>query len=522
MTADGSPLFLEMRGITKVYPNGVTANRDAFLRVGAGEIHALTGENGAGKSTLMKILFGMEQPDAGTIELDGRRVAIRSQSEAMGLGIGMVQQHCQQVPSMTVAENLVLGREPRSGVRFDGKKAVELCREMCEKYQFDLDPCARAGDISISQRQKLEILKALRGGARLLILDEPTAVLTPQETEEFFRRLRALREQGHTIIFISHRLRELAEVCDRMTVMRDGRTVGEYDVAECDEQRISRLIVGRDVALTAEKTPPKPGKNVLAVKDLTVTDGSGRAAVDGVSFSVRAGEIVGVAAVEGNGEKELVEAVTGSAAYAGGSIRFNGTETGGLSAGALRAMGMGFIPEDRIGRGTAPDSSVQDNLVALIRRRPDICRRGFMRREAIRREYRRMADEYEIKAPDGDAPVRMLSGGNMQKVAVARELDAAPSLLVAQQPTRGVDVGSVEFIHRQLVRMRDCGCAVLLISAELGELLTLSDALIVMHGGRIIAYFADTAGVTESELGKYMLGLETQSRTELGRAYHEE
>lgn len=517
---DNAPL-LEMKGVTKVYGNGIVANKEVSLSVRKGEIHALIGENGAGKSTLMKILFGIEQPDSGTILLNGEPVSIHSSTEAIRLGIGMVQQHYQQVPAFTVAENLVLGREPKRGILFDRKKAVEICKEFSKKYELAVQPERRVSDISLSERQKLEILKALYGGARLLILDEPTAVLMPQEIAEFFRQLKMLRDKGHTIIFISHRLKELLQICDRMTVMRAGTTVGVYDNEGCDEQEISRRIVGRDVVLKVEKQPPKPGKRTLTVKDVRISSENGGRAVDDVSFTVREGEIVGIAAVEGNGQKELADAITGRAAYQKGSICFKDTEVSKTTVQKLREQGMGYISEDRMGVGAAPGASVQNNLIALVRRKPAINRKGFFRFDAIAKLCRELIAQFEIKCSSKDVPVSMLSGGNIQKVVIARELSGRPPLLIAQQPTRGVDVGSVEFIHRNLIQQRDTGSAVLLISADLSEVLALSDSLLVMHKGRIQAYFETTEGLTEHDVGEYMLGLKRQNAAQVGGAYHE-
>lgn len=517
---DDSELFV-LKGITKVYGNGIVANKDVDFSVRRGEIHALIGENGAGKTTLMKILYGIEQPDRGEILLEGRPVVMHSPAVAIGNGLGMVQQHFQLVPSLTVAENLVLGREPRKGIFFDRAQAREICEHYSKQYELPVQPDKYVRDISVSEKQKLEILKALLGGAKILILDEPTAVLTPQEIVEFFQQLRKLRDSGHTIIFISHRLRELMEISDRMSVMRDGRMIGVYNTADCNEHDISRLIVGRDVVLQVEKEKARPAETVLRVKDLVLQNEWGKRVVDNISFSVRAGEIVGIAAIEGNGQKELIDAITGNRPYSQGSIRFEQMEVGGQTIPQLRQNMMGYISEDRNTVGTATAASVQDNLITLVRADKRLYRRGLFRKKALKQYCERMITQYEIKCDGKDTPVSMLSGGNVQKVVIARELDRNPKLLLAQQPTRGVDVGSIEFIHKHLIQNRDGGSAILLVSADLSEVLALSDSLIVIQGGRIQAYFASTEGVSETDIGAYMLGIKAQDPGQIGEAYHE-
>lgn len=513
--------ILSLRGITKIYGNGIVANHDVNFSVRKGEIHALIGENGAGKTTLMKILYGIEQADRGDILINDEVVTISSPKDAISHGIGMVQQHFQLVPSLTVAENLVLGREPHHGMLFDRMEAEKICEEYSKLYNLPVDPTKQVRDISVSEKQKLEILKALLGGAKILILDEPTAVLTPQEISVFFDQLKLLKEKGHTIIFISHRLNELLEISDRMTVIRAGRTIGTYETHGCNAQHISKLIVGRDVVLKVEKDPPKPGKTILAVNNLTVRNSYGKKAVDDISFTVRSGEIVGIAAVEGNGQKEVVDAITGTTSYSHGSITLDGIDINSYSPKKLREK-MSYISEDRNTVGSARDSSIQDNLITLRRSEKALYSGAFLSRNALKNLCDRMIEEYEIKCDGKDSPMSMLSGGNAQKVVVAREVDREPELLVAQQPTRGVDVGSVEFIHKQIVKKRDEGSAILLISADLGEVISLSDSLIVMHNGKISAYFPSTAELSEEDVGAYMLGLEPQSEEMVRKAYHEE
>lgn len=513
--------ILNLENITKIYSNGIIANKNASFSLKQGEIHALMGENGAGKSTLMKILFGIEKPDSGKIYLNGQLISINDSKEAIAWGIGMVQQHFQLVPSLTVAENLVLGAEPHNGMLFDKKRAVEICNEMSRKYELNVNAEKRVRDISVSEKQKVEILKALLGGAKILILDEPTAVLTPQEITEFFIQLKKLKDKGHTIVFISHRLKEIKEICDRMTIMRNGHTVGVYNTEDCDEQMISRLMVGRDVILKVEKEAAIPQDNVLSVENVSIYNNIGKKVVSNVSFTVRKGEIVGIAAVEGNGQKEIIDVITGFKRYSEGNILINKNEIKSQSISNLRKNSLGYISEDRSTMGAALDASILDNLISLEYRDKTLNRNGLLQPRAIKEFCQRLIKQFEIKCGSELNLVSMLSGGNMQKVIIAREFDRNPSLLIAQQPTRGVDVGSIEFIHKKLIEKRDEGCAILLVSADLKEVLSLSDSLIIMHDGKIAAFFEDASNLEEEEVGFYMLGLKQQSHEEIRRAYHE-
>ena len=514
--------ILEMRGITKVYPNGFIANKDVNLAVREGEIHALVGENGAGKSTLMKVLFGVESHEEGEILLHGKPVNITDPISAIDMGIGMVHQHFMLVPSLTVAENIVLGREPKKyGTLIDMAKAVRDTQEICEKYNLKVDPTARVRDLPVGMKQKVEILKALYRNAQVLILDEPTAVLTPQETAELFVELKNMRDSGHTIIFISHKLNEVKELCDRVTVLRLGRTVGTADLDGLTEQEISRMMVGRDVILEIQKDAAKPKNTVLSVKDLSLNSSDGRPILRNINFNVRAGEILGVAGVEGNGQRELSEIITGLHAFTRGEIEIGGESIKGKSVKQIRRMGVSHISEDRMTYGIAARAGVEENVISDRYDMPEYCKSGFLRFKEIHKLTERLIQEFRIKCDNVNQPVRMLSGGNMQKVVAAREFSLEPKLSIVNQPTRGIDVGATEFVRNKIVELRDQGTAVLLISADLNEILELSDSLIVMHGGEIVAYLPDSQKVTEEELGEYMLGIRKQEPEEIRGVLHE-
>lgn len=513
---------LRMQNITKVYPNGVVANRDVTLVVNEGEIHALSGENGAGKSTLMKILFGEEQATSGEIFIGGKKVAIGSPTEAIRLGIGMVHQHFMLVPSLTVAENMMLGAEPKRGFSIDRKKAEKTVLEISKKYNLPIDPNEKVEDLTVGQKQKVEILKALIRGARILILDEPTAVLTPQETRELFTELKSLRAGGYTIIFISHKLNEVKELCDRITIIRRGRTMGVHSLADVSEQDISRLMVGRDVVFRIEKMPAKPGRPMIRVRDLRILEESGKVKINGISFTVREGEILGVAGVEGNGQAELVEALTGLGPYQAGTIELAGKDIKGLSVSAIRKLRTAHIPEDRMTIGVAPRLSITENTIVDKTENEDFFTRlGLSKSGAIRDYGKRMVDDYNIFCKTPDVSVESLSGGNIQKAVLARELSGAPKVIIADQPTRGVDVGASEFIRRELITMRDEGNCIFLITSDLNEVLGLSDGIIVLYEGEITAYLQDASKVTEEELGQYMLGIKRQSPEEVREVLHE-
>lgn len=504
--------ILEMKRITKIYGDSVVANRSVDFEVEQGEIHALVGENGAGKSTLMKVLFGLEEPSEGEIFFKGKKARIGNPHHAIALGIGMVHQHFMLVPSLTVAENLVLGMEPRRALgMIDLQKAREQTEALSKEYGLAVDPAATIESISVGKRQRVEILKTLYRGAELLILDEPTAVLTPQETDELFAALRSLVSQGRTIIFITHKLREVMEISDRVTVMRAGRKIGTVRTSETSKEEISRMMVGRDVLLRVEKTPANPREIVLDMDKVDLLDQKGRAALQQVSLQVRAGEILGIAGVEGNGQTELVEVLTGLRRATSGKVKISGKDVTDWDPRRLRELGLGHIPEDRHRRGTAVSASIEENLILDSYYRPPKAS-GWLLKVGETASYAvDLVRRYDVRTNSAKNPAGSLSGGNLQKVVIAREFSKDPKLLVAAQPTRGVDIGAIEFIHREVIKRRDEGSAVLLISADLGEVMSLSDRIAVMYGGQVVAIFDDAASVTEEELGLYMLGVKRQA-----------
>ena len=513
---------VQMKGITKVYPNGIAANQGVDLNIRKGEIHALMGENGAGKSTLMKMLFGLEQPTEGEIWVNGEKVSLTSPTVAISKGIGMVHQHFMLVPSLTVAENIVLGMVPKkSGLFIDTKKAVELTEEYSKRFNLHVDPTAKVMDIPVGMKQKVEILKALVRGARILILDEPTAVLTTQETSELFKELIHLKEDGYTIIFISHKLNEIMEITDRMTILRGGRSMGVHNTCDVTPEVISRLMVGRDVVLKVEKEHARPTDEVLRVRDLEYVNEWGKKMLDHVSFSVRKGEILGIAGVEGNGQKELVDMLFHLNTPNSGTVTVNGENIIGLPQREIRKKGVSLVPEDRMLYGIAGAASIQENIIS------DRCgdkrlNKGLLfDMRAIHEETDRLIRDYTVLCKSRDQRVDNLSGGNIQKVVVAREFSNGPCLIIADQPTRGIDVGATEFIRKKLVELSRSGIAVLLVSADLNEVMELSDSLIVMCGGHIAAYFEDTSELTDEMMGEYMLGLKRQTPEEVRRVCHE-
>jgi ABC-type uncharacterized transport system ATPase subunit len=485
---------LEMRHITKRFP-GVVANDGIDLSIRPGEIHALLGENGAGKSTLMNILYGLLTPDEGDILMDGQPVQISGPSDAIARGIGMVHQHFMLVPVFSVAENIVLGNETMANAVFlDVHKSEGRIRQLAKQLGFEIDPDATVGDLSVGIQQRIEILKALYRGAKVLILDEPTAVLTPQETVEIFQVLRRLAAEGTSIVFISHKLYEVLEIADRITVIRRGRVVGEADPKTATEEDLAEMMVGREVSLVVEKGPAHPGDVVLDVADLVVADDRGTVVVDGANFEVRAGEILGIAGVAGNGQDELVEALNGLRKVRSGRISLHGDDVTNHSSRELSERGVAYIPGDRQRYGLVLVYPIKDNLVLTDYYHPPYSRRGVIDQGAIARRARELIPEFDIRTPSADVPASTLSGGNQQKLIVAREFSRELKLLVADQPTRGIDVGSIEFIHKQIVAKRDAGTAVLLVSAELDEIMELSDRIGVMYRGRLVAILdAETA-----------------------------
>lgn len=507
---------LRMEGVTKIYSNGFMANSNVDFLVNAGEIHALVGENGAGKTTLMKILFGSEDCQSGSIHIKGEQVQIRNPLHAIEKGIGMVHQHFMQMPSLTVTENVILGIEPVRGVLYDKKRAKQMTLEASEKFKLYVDPDAKIRDLSVGMRQKVELLKELIRGVEILILDEPTAVLTPQETEELFEQLKFLRDSGYAIIFISHKLGEVMELCDRVTVLRRGKVVGADTIDNLDPSKIARMMVGRDVILAIDKAPPAPKEKVVEVSDLVYLNRDGRRIVDGVSFSLRAGEVLGVAGVEGNGQSELSEIISGMLKPRMGDVKVNNQSILGKSVREIRDLGVAHISEDRLKFACAPDLSIRENIVSI--HLEDKFRKGPMIDiKKIREFVNDCIKEYEIKCDSQDEPVRLLSGGNIQKVVVAREFTSGANIIIANQPTRGIDVGTTEMIRKTLIKKaREDDVATLLVSSDLNEILEVSDRLLVIHKGRLVAHFPEAGKVSEELLGEYMLGNMEMSEEEMG------
>ncbi len=505
---------LQMNNIMKIYPNGVVAVEDVTFELEKGEIHALLGENGAGKSTLMKILFGIEYPEQGQIILNGVETKMKSSQDAIKKGIGMVHQHFMLVPSLTVAENIVLGVEPKNNAFIDMQKAIEISKNLSDKYNFDIDVTLRVQELPVGIKQKVEILKALYRGADILILDEPTAVLTPQETEELFVQLNKLKADGHTIIFISHKLDEIKAICDRATVMRNGKSKGTYNVNDISTSEMSRLMVGRDVVLTFDKKPLNLKRTVLKVRNLTVAGSTGIKRVDNISFDLKAGEILGIAGVEGNGQSHLIDALTGLTKKFIGEINIFDEDVKKHSIKEIRELGLAHIPEDRMTLGCAKNMNILDNMFSNQYDRPEFSGKFMLKTKKIEQRANELIKEYLVKCKSFKQNVGMLSGGNIQKVVVAREFSTNPKIIIANQPTRGIDVGAASFIRQRIIEYRDAGCAIILISADLNEVFELSDRLAVMYKGKFSGVFNDVKHLTEEELGKYMLGIKKDDRLE--------
>jgi len=508
-------LLVDMRNIVKVYSNGVVANNGVNFQIEKGEIHAIVGENGAGKTTLMKILYGLEQPTSGEIFIKGKKVEFKNPIDAMNEGVGMVHQNFMQIPSFTVAENIVLGHEPTEKLFLDKKKSIEVTEELSKRYGLYVEPTAITETINVGMRQRIEILKILYLGVEILILDEPTAVLTPQETKDLFKAVRVLVEQGKTIIFITHKLREVKEISDRVTVMRHGKIIGTLPTSEATRGGLARMMVGREVFLDIKKSKMKRGKKMMVVKGLSYVSDTGRTMLRDVSFNLYSGEILGVAGVEGNGQTELVEVLTGLRVPAAGQATVGDHVVTGKTPREVRMAGVAHIPEDRLTNGLAVTASIDDNLIVDRFFEPPFRKGLTIDYEEIEKNGEEMIEEFGILTPDGQLPVSSLSGGNMQKVVVAREFSSLPKILVAAQPTRGIDVGATEFIREQLVQKRTDGAAVLLISADLAEVMSLSDRIITMFEGEITGVFPDASTIKEDELGYYMLGVKRQSEKEM-------
>ncbi len=497
-------MALELSGVTKRFP-GVIANDDVSLSVESGEVVALLGENGAGKTTLMNILYGLYTPDEGTISIDGEAIDLDSSADAIAAGIGMVHQHFMLVPVFTVTENVVLGEEPTgfAGV-IDREAARKTVVDISERYNLRVDPDALIENISVGVQQRVEIIKVLDREARFVIFDEPTAVLTPQEVEEFFGIVEGLKEDGKGIIFITHKLGEALQIADRIVVMRGGKVVGEVTPDEVTQQDLADLMVGRPVDLTVNKEEASPKDVVLEVRDLVVLDDRNVKAVDGVGFEVHAGEIVGIAGVQGNGQTELIEGITGLRSITSGSVLLLGEDVTDASPRDLHRLSVSHIPEDRQGSGLVLDFTVAENLVLDSYYDRPYSRGVVMDWEVIHDTARRLVDQYDVRTPGIDVFASTLSGGNQQKVIVAREFEREVELVIAAQPTRGIDVGSIEYIHTQIIAKRDAGAAVLVVSSELDEVRALADRILVLYHGRIAGEFAPDADVTD--IGLAMLG----------------
>ncbi|MCG8481176.1 MAG: ABC transporter ATP-binding protein [Spirochaetales bacterium] len=503
--------ILRVRNITKIYPNGTGANRDISFDVAPRTVHAVVGENGAGKTTLMKILFGMVDAQDGEIVFRGEPLAPRSPHEAIGRGIGMVHQHLMLAPDLTVAENLILGVEPRRGGLFlDTKKIASIARETSVRYRLDVPVDRKIRDLPIGTRQRVEILKALFREAQLLILDEPTAVLTPQESERLFGTFEALKDDGKTILFISHKLDEVARVADAVTVMRDATVVDTRNARDLSRGDIATLMVGREIEFDRIAPTEEIGAPLLRVERVHYTDEEGVEVLRDVSFAVHAGEIVGVAGVEGNGQTELVRSIAGLITPQAGRILIRGDTIAGLSPREIRRRGVAHIPEDRMEDGVAVEGSLRENFIVDRYDAAPFSRGGRLQWREIDAFSRTLIRDFDIRAADAEQEMASLSGGNIQKCVVARELSAEPYVVVASQPTRGVDVGSWEELHRLLVAARDRGRAIFLVSADLDEVIKLSTRILVMYNGEIVARFHDTSEMEATDLGPYMLGVTRQ------------
>jgi len=503
--------ILEIKDIFKVYPDGVIANRNVSMDVQENSIHALVGENGAGKSTLMKVLFGITPYQGGSIVYKGREVKFTNPRDAIAAGIGMVHQHLMLAPDLTVAENLILGMEPLKGKLFlDGDQAVKICREASEKYGLDVPPEKKIKDLPIGVRQRVEILKALARNAEILILDEPTAVLTPQETEVLFKTLDGLKSSGKTIIFITHKLSEVTRVADRITVMRDAKAITTRDMEGLDEEKIASLMVGRDISTERIAPPESIGAAKLSVRGLCYTNPDGVEALKGIDLDVRAGEILGIAGVEGNGQSELAEIIAGLIEPESGTVTLDGKSLLKRSPRQVRESGIAHIPEDRMENGVAEVASVEENLIVDRYYKKEYNTRGKLHWKFIAEKSRELIKQFNVLTKSSKTNVGSLSGGNIQKVVVARELTSNPEVIIAAQPTRGVDIGSEELIHNLLKKARDEGKGVFLISADLDEVLKLSNRVIVFYDGQITAHFKDASKVKDVDLGPYMLGIKKE------------
>lgn len=505
------PTVVEMRNITKRFP-GIVANDSISLQVKKGEIHALLGENGAGKSTLMNILFGLYQPDEGEIYINEQKVVIDGANTAIKLGIGMVHQHFKLVQPFTVAENIVLGREPKSGLNINYKKANADVEHLSKKYGLKVDCKAKIEDISVGMQQRVEILKTLYRGAEILIFDEPTAVLTPQEIAELMEIMRNLVAEGKSIILITHKLKEIMAIADTVTIIRRGKVIDSVKVSEASTSILAEKMVGREVSFRTEKKEAHPGKALLEVEGLVAKGHNGLNALNGTSFQVHAGEILGIAGVDGNGQSELIEALTGLIPVQSGRVRLNGDDITNCKPRAVSEKGLSHIPEDRHKHGLVLDFSVSENMVLETYFHKEFTDKGFLKYDAIDRYAEKLIEEFDVRTPSIHNKARSLSGGNQQKAIIAREVNKNPDVLIAAQPTRGLDVGAIEYIHRRLIEQRDHGKAVLLISFELDEIMNVSDRIAVMYEGQIVGVVYPNQ-TNDQELGLMMAGSKRTSNS---------
>lgn len=513
---------LEMKKIVKVYPNGFVANKGIDFSVEKGEIHALLGENGAGKTTLMSILFGLETHEEGEIFINGEKVEIHNPLDAIKNGIGMVHQHFKLVESLTIAENVVLGMEPKKGMGvFSMEEAVRITMETAEKYNMPVDPYATIESVSVGVRQQVEIIKILVRGAKILVLDEPTAVLTPQETQRLFKELKHLKEAGNTIIFISHKLNEVEEICDTFTVLRRGELIGVKKVSESSANEMSAMMIGHNVDLIIQREEPVLQEEMIRMEHVTYTTIFGKKKLDDISFNVHAGEVMGIAAIEGNGQNEIADILSGLTKYKEGSVVINGKEVKEHSIREMREAGMAYVSNDRYKFGCAQGSSIRDNLLADRYFKTPVAKGFIVQASEMNKIADKLIEEYDIRCDSKYNNAKSLSGGNAQKLIVAREFTNHPKAIIVNQPTRGIDVGSAQMIREKLVELsRTAGVAVLLISADLTELLEVSDKIVVMHSGEIVAYFPSINDVDEFKLGEYMLGAKKQTPEEVRCAVH--
>ncbi|GIO31596.1 MULTISPECIES: ABC transporter ATP-binding protein [Paenibacillus] len=502
---DAATPVVELKQITKRFP-GIVANDSISLKLHKGEIHALLGENGAGKSTLMNIVFGLYQPDEGSIEVNGKPVIIDSPNKAIELGIGMVHQHFKLVQPFTVTENIVLGMEPKKmGIQLDYKTSVAKIKKLSDQYGLKVNPNAKIQDISVGMQQRVEILKTLYRGADILIFDEPTAVLTPQEINDLMDIMKRLVEEGKSIILITHKLKEIMQISDTVTIIRRGKVIDTVKTSETNPNELAEKMVGRSVSFKVDKKPASPKQNVLEVQNLTMKNKEGISVLKGLNLNVRAGEILGIAGVDGNGQSELIEAITGLSHADGGVIKINGKDITNKSPRSITESGVSHIPEDRHKHGLVLDFSMSENMVLETYYKPPYNKAGFLNKKEIDKQAKRLIEAFDVRTPSIETKARSLSGGNQQKAIIAREIDKDPDLLIAAQPTRGLDVGAIEFVQQQLVAQRDQGKAVLLISFELDEIMNVSDRIAVIYEGQIVGEVLPEE-TNDQELGLMMAG----------------